>query len=633
MITLILVIVEGGYGLLRQPPGLWLDLFYTLTVTLSVAQFVMTVPDPLSKNALRSGWLEALTLPLLLASLIIQPVDTRIILWIRQAASLFRIYSSSRSGQTINALFLSRPALLLMVTFALGIALGTLVLTLPAATIDRNGAPLLTALFTTTSAICVTGLTVVDLSSYFSQFGLLMILAMIQLGGFGIMTFATGITLLVGLGLGYKKVSFLENVLEEDSPVNLEQLIRSVIKTTLGIELIAATFLFFHFLPDSPTTTQAGFSAVFHAVSAFCNAGMSLYQDNLSQWVGDPIVNLIISLLIIIGGIGFPIMTAIFNPKHFFHTVSVNLFKGTLQRRLLFILVFIAIFCTFIWALLTRFGSSYQLQHHLLNPGPVLIFFSLTWTLLTMFMAAILASLFFGSGRHLQKRIMAGLKKQQLHVRLTILMTTILLGLGFILFYYLEYNHSLANLSTSERLIASFFQSVTTRTAGFSTINMAEISTGTILLMSVLMFIGASPGSMGGGIKTTTVAVLFLSIKAMLTQRQDVEFGGRTIPQRILYKAVAILVVSQTLIISLLSILLITDPQQSFVSLMFESISAFATVGLSIGITPEISNPGKLILVILMYVGRVGPITLAAAVGERVIKARFRYPSGRVMVG
>jgi trk system potassium uptake protein len=441
----------------------------------------------------------------------------------------------------------THPTQLIAVSFLLTILIGTLLLTFPGATADGVGADVLTAFFTATSATCVTGLIVVDTPTHFSRFGQTVILLLIQIGGLGIMTLSASMSFILGRGLGATEKRVMENLLDESLNREIRRAVLYIVQMTFIVELIGGLLLFLRWRNTFDTGT-AIYMAVFHAVSAFCNAGFALFSDSLISYSGDIPVNLIVTTLIILGGIGFTAVFSVVNRETFR--------KG--PRRVLSLL-------------------------------PV-------------------------------------------HTRLVGAVTVALILFGTLCLFFLEYDGSLLDLSVREKLLASYFQSVTLRTAGFNTIDIGGLKPATIFIMSMLMFIGASPGSTGGGIKTTTFGILALSVRAMLMGRNEVEAYGRTIPQNTVLKAIAIAFISLAILGGFLAMLLSVETIP-FLPLMFEAVSAFGTVGLSTGITPNLTPMSKVLSCVLMFIGRLGPLTLAIAVGEKNIKGLYRYPDGKVMVG
>ncbi len=438
------------------------------------------------------------------------------------------------------------PARLLLLSFLMVITIGTLFLMLPASTADRLGAPFLDALFTSTSATCVTGLIVQDTGSYFSFFGQIVILLLIQTGGLGIMTFSTLFAMILGRRLGLRHEEYMLGIMDQRSSVDMYRLIIQIIRITLIVELSGGILLFLKFL-TTMDSGAAAFDALFHAVSAFCNAGFSLNADSLCRYAGDAYINLVFMALIVIGGLGFVVLN--------------ELVRNT-QRG---------------------------------NP------FTISWQRLSV------------------------------HTKLILSVSAALLVIGTLSVFFFEFDNTMLDLSTSDRLLAAAFQSVTFRTAGFNTIDIGKFREVTLLIGVILMFIGASPASTGGGIKTTTLAVLILSVRSLLYSRDKVEVWHRTIPPQTVYKSIAILFFSLSFLI-LFTILLIETQEGEFLDILFETASAIGTVGLSTGVTNTLNGAGKVMLSILMYMGRVGPLTVALALGE-VKKVNITYPTTDINVG
>ncbi len=438
------------------------------------------------------------------------------------------------------------PARILLVTFAAAISIGVMLLMLPAATVDRLGANFIDALFTATSATCVTGLIVRDTGSYFTEFGQLVILVLIQIGGLGIMTLSTLFALMLGRKLGFRQEEQMRDILDQSSTVSMYKLIVKIFSITFVFEFIGAILLFIRFKP-SFGYAHALKSSLFHSISAFCNAGFSLYPDSLSAFAGDWTVNLVIMTLIICGGLGFVVIDDI---------MKVSKLKSSIAGK---------------------------------------------WVRLTV------------------------------HSRLVLIMTFILTVAGTMAVFFFEIDNTLLDFSTVDKLLVSLFQTVTLRTAGFNTIDIAALHEVTLFVGMLFMFIGASPASTGGGIKTTTFAVLLLSIRCLLRSRDEVELFGRTIHHQTVYKSIAILMFSFTFLV-ISALFLLSTQAAGLADILFEAISAIGTVGLSTGVTQILDVRGKLIIIVLMYVGRIGPLTVALALGE-VRKVHIEYPQARVTVG
>ena len=439
-------------------------------------------------------------------------------------------------------------------TIALGflavITAGALLLMMPFSTIDGNWSDPITALFMSTSAVCVTGLAVVDVGKYYSFWGQLFLVLLVQIGGLGYMTATTFLLLLLGRRFGLKDKVALQQSLDKPGLAGVVQLVQSILATTLLFELTGVFLLMSVFVP------KYGFkygvwSAIFHSVNAFNNAGFSLYTDNLIGYVTSPIINFTVGGLIIFGGIGYQVIMEMY-----------------------------------LW-LRDRF-----------NKSPICTVFSLNFKVVTT-------------------------------------TTAVLLILGTLAFLVLEYNNpaTFGPLNFPQKVMAAWFQSVTPRTAGFNTIEIGQMSEAGLFLTIALMFIGASPGSTGGGIKTTTFRILFCCSTAVLEGQEEVECYQRQIPPALILKTIS--VVFGSLLVAFTSAILIevTNPQVEFIEALFEAVSAFGTVGLSTGITAKISAIGKLIVIATMYIGRVGVLFLMSAVLGDPKPRSFKYAEESLLVG
>jgi trk system potassium uptake protein TrkH len=442
----------------------------------------------------------------------------------------------------------ARPAQLMLGSFASVILVGTALLMLPAATRGGLDTTLGEAFFTATSATCVTGLIVVDTPNHFSFFGQAVILALIQLGGLGIMTFSVCFALLLNRRLSLRNQRAMQEILDQDTLKSAKRLVGFIVLMTFLLEVIGALILFVNWHDSPRPVLSDAWHAVFNSVSAFCNAGFSTFSNSLEGSATDRTVNYVIGALIILGGLGFPVIRDLYHKLlHLFHRRDPHRFR--LQSRVVLV-------CT------------------------------------------------------------GGL---------------LLLGTGF--FYLLEYNHILAEQAGSDALLISFFQSITTRTAGFNTCDIGALQSSTLYVFIFLMFIGASPGGTGGGIKTTTLATAWAVIRAGFRNRPQAELYRRTIPMDLIQRAVMVLC-SAALLVAGSTIVLCALEDQSFLALHFEAVSAFATVGLSTGITAELSTAGRLVLCLLMFVGRLGPLTVGFALMLRQKPAaRYTYATERIMIG
>ncbi|MCK6545416.1 hypothetical protein L6R52_06065 [Myxococcota bacterium] len=433
-------------------------------------------------------------------------------------------------------------------SFGLAALGGGLLLAMPISSTIPGGLTLVDALFTAMSAVCVTGLTVVDTGSVLSPFGQLVVLVLIQVGGLGVMTLSAMITLAVGRSLtSHTEVAIGGTFGSSDTPGAVNRLIRGIATGTLAIEAVGALLLFLLVRDRHEHLADAAWFSVFHAVSAFNNAGFGLHATNLVPYASSPAVLHVIGLLIIFGGTGYGVINGL-----------ARLGIPTLRRA----------------------------------PRPSI----------------------------------------PLHTKLVVATSAVLLVAGFVGVLALEWNGALAPLGVWDKLHNAWFQSVTLRTAGFNSVDFGALTKATMLLMMVQMFIGASPGSTGGGIKTVTAAVLFLSVRTIFSAREEAEAFGRRIDAPIVHRAMAVTILSLGIVTAGAMLLLFTQQTIAFEALVFEAVSAFATVGLTIGATPALDDPGKLIVMALMLIGRVGPLTAVAAL-ELGKTPAHRFPREEVIVG
>lgn len=421
------------------------------------------------------------------------------------------------------------------------ILIGTILLSLPVATKTPGSLSLIDALFTATSATCVTGLTVVNTASSFSLFGQIVILFLIQIGGLGIMTMSTLVFFIIGKKITLKERLLIQEDLNQFKISGLLRLVQYILLVTIIIEGIGILILFFRLLREMPPVRSFYF-ALFHSVSAFNNAGFDIFGNSLESFSADPVINLMMISLIILGGLGF--------------------------------IVLLEIFGGFRW------------------------------------------------------------KRASLHTKLVLVITGSLILTGTLVILILEFSnpHTMGNLTWYEKLLASFFLAVTSRTAGFNTVPTGSLNASTMFFVIILMFIGASPGSTGGGIKTTTFGTLLAAVKMMIKGDSDIELFNRRLGSETIYRALAIAFLSILLVVVVTMILTVTEGQP-FQEILFETVSAFGTVGLSTGVTSILSTTGKILIIITMFAGRLGPLTLAIAFGERKYKVNFRLPQEKVMVG
>lgn len=438
---------------------------------------------------------------------------------------------------------LMTPSRILVLGFAMVILFGAVLLTLPLANTNGLSLPFINAVFTATSAVCVTGLVVVDAGTTFTHVGQVVILMLIQIGGLGFMTFATLFALISGRRITFKERLLLQEAFNQISVEGIVRLAKSIIQISFTIETIGALILASRWSFDYGWK-KALYLGIFHSISAFNNAGIDLLGNfsSLTAYVSDPIINITIMFLIILGGLGFFVLADLQTHSH----------------------------------------------------------------------------------------------KLKLHSKIVLQISGILIlaGAGIILGLEFTNPETLGPFPLETKVLAAFFQSVSPRTAGFNTINLANMHHTTLLVMIVLMFIGASPGSTGGGIKTTTFIAIMLSILATYRSEPHVVLKRRSLPWDLIQKAWAITTSAALLIFIMISILSLTE-HADLLTLLFEVTSAFGTVGLSLGITPNLSEIGKMAIILTMFIGRVGPLTLAFVLSQKRSKKvlNIKYPDERIMIG
>ncbi len=454
----------------------------------------------------------------------------------------------------------------LVISFLLIICIGSGFLLLPRATVPGENISFVNAFFTATSATCVTGLIVQDTGSFFSPFGQTVILVLLQIGGLGLMTFVAFFALTVGSGMYIREQVMMSDMLKTSALGRVGRVVVFIFSFTFFMEIVGAAVFFFTIPFDKleaayHTTYGLGervFMSVFHAVSAFCNAGFSLWPDSFTHMHGAFPFNLCAWLLIIIGGLGF--------------AVNMNLMQS---RK------------------------------------------------------------FFGRLLHIGKRKDRKPFRFELHTKLVLLMTAFLLLLGFVATLLIEYNGpAFTGMTAGEKATAAMFHSTTARTAGFNTVNTSSLSESTQFLTCILMYVGASPGGTGGGIKTSTFFLCILAIFSLFRRRENVEAFRRTIPGSVVSNTLVILVTSIFLVALSTFLLSVTQGHNfTFMEELFEVTSAFGTVGLTLGITGALTTAGKVIIVATMFLGRIGPLTLVLAMAYQSPRKDYEYPSGSIMIG
>ncbi|WP_026464227.1 TrkH family potassium uptake protein [Adhaeribacter aquaticus] len=471
---------------------------------------------------------------------------------------IFLIELSRRSAFLYQTKF--SPTLLFIGSFILLIFLGTGLLMLPRATV--GGISSLDALFTAASAVCVTGLIVVDTATYFTTFGKVIILILIQLGGLGIMTFTSFLGLFFQKRSTFQSQLFFQNLVNEENLGQTMHTLVNIIKITLLIEATGALFVFLSISPEAipDIRDRVGFS-VFHSVSAFCNAGFSTLTDGLYDFNFRfaYLFQLIIIGLIIFGGLGFPVITNIIR--------VIKQFLLNWQRKVLY-------------------REPYRHTSHLLT----------------------------------------------VHTKIVLVTTGLLILVGAILYFMTEANSTLREHTGVGKVVSALFGSVTPRTAGFNTVNMAQLTVPTILIYLLLMWIGGSPASTGGGIKTTTFAVAVLNVFAIARGKERLEVYRREIKSKSVRQAFAVMLLSFLVIGLATFFILYFNPEQQVIKVAFEAFSAYSTVGLSLGITAELSPMSRLVVIITMFLGRIGTFTLIAGMVTRVKSMSYRYPAESIII-
>ncbi|MDO7908603.1 TrkH family potassium uptake protein [Paenibacillus sp. JX-17] len=438
-------------------------------------------------------------------------------------------------------LHFTSPSFILVAGFIVIIAIGTLLLMLPVSQRHPGTLHWIDALFTSTSAACVTGLVVVDVGSTFTVFGEVVIMLLMQLGGLGIMTMATLFALLVGRRLSLKDRLILKESINADSMEGIVRIVRKVLIFSFTIEGVAAVILALRWAVEMPFG-QAVYYGIFHAVSLFNNGGFDLFGNSFIHYRGDWLFNLTASVLVISGGLGFLVLS--------------DLFDFRKKRRL------------------------------------------------------------------------------SLHSKMVLSVSGALIVIGAVILFIFEFTNprTLGALSWDEKIYASIFQSVSTRSSGTSTVDISSLRQGSQFFMILLMFIGASPGSTGGGIKTTTFLIMIGALVAMIRGREDIILFRHRAPKEIIMRALTIIVIS-LIIFGVVVMLLLTVEDRAFLPLAFEAASAIGTVGLSMGVTHQLTDWGKILICITMFIGRIGPLTISYALRPKQGKQLYRRPEGHIVIG
>ncbi|MFZ7131059.1 MAG: TrkH family potassium uptake protein [Eubacteriales bacterium] len=440
-----------------------------------------------------------------------------------------------------------KPTQILVMGFASVIFIGAILLSLPISTKSGISSGFLTALFTATSAVCVTGLVVQDTATYWSPYGQTIIVSLIQIGGLGFMTFTTLIFIISRKKITFKERLLIHESLNTKSMEGIVRFARYVMFFTLAVESMGALLLSIQFIPEFGVKRGIVMS-IFHSISAFCNAGFDLIGGfkSFTPYVNNVIINGTVSFLVIIGGLGFFVVGDVFKNR---------------------------------------------------------------------------------------KKI----RKLTMHSKLVLSISFFLILFGAIFIMLLEWDNpaTMGHLPWYGKIFSSFFHSITPRTAGFNTLDMAQMSTAAIFLTIVFMFIGGSPGSTAGGVKTTTIGALVLTVTSLLNGQNQTQAFGRSISINIIKRALAVIAIGLFIIIFVIMMLSITE-KASFLEIVFEVFSAFGTVGLSMGLTPNLTFVGRIIIILTMFIGRLGPLTIALAISEIQSShesGNYKYPDGNIIVG
>lgn len=431
---------------------------------------------------------------------------------------------------------------ILALGFIAVIIIGSVILSLPISSRSGESTNFLDAIFTSTSAVCVTGLITLNTSTHWSTFGQTVIMTLIEIGGLGFMSFAVLISLILGKKITLRERLIMQEAMNTYSIQGLVKMVKYVLVFTVSVQFFGALLLSTQFVPEYGIS-RGLFYSVFHSISAFCNAGFDLFGTSLVTYSSNNVVILVISALIIIGGLGFTVLLELYDFK--------------------------------------------------------------------------------------------GIKKLSIHAKLVIITTLVLIFGGTILMLLFEFNNaeSIGNMSINDKLLNSFFASVTPRTAGFNSVDTSGMTLASKILTIILMLIGGSPGSTAGGLKTVTCGILVLTIISVIKGREDTEVFGRRFTKEIVYKAFTIVFIGISLVIGVTMILSYTETGANFVDLIYESSSALGTVGLTLGLTPNLTPIGKILIMLMMYLGRVGPLTVMLALTRKRKKSGYKYPEGKILIG
>ncbi len=470
---------------------------------------------------------------------------------IRNFLSYFRIIPRIRKVSSLLQSISLHPAQTLVLSFLVIILAGALLLMMPFSTVDGTGLGIIDAMFTATSAVCVTGLIVVDTPSHFTLAGQIIIFLLIQAGGLGIMLLSYTASWVINRQLDLKDKITLAYMTNEEDLSQVYRAMLRIVTLTVAIEAVGMLILALGFYLEGMGVGRSLWFGLFHSVSAFCNAGFALFTDSFEGFRDNLIINGALSALIILGGISFAVI---------------------------------------------------------INLGAVT------------------------AGRLRPRSRKSGVLKLSLNSRVVLSTTAILLAASTLLFYYSEHGNSLASLGLGQQYLASFFQAVTLRTAGFNTVNFAAVSSAAVWISIMFMIVGGASGSTAGGIKVNTLAVVFAYLRSRFRAQNRVLLFNFALTRNTASNALVLFVFAVFAVGGGFFLLLLSE-QSAFDDLLFETVSAFATVGLSRGITGDLSGTGRVIIIVLMFMGRIGPLTLLTALSDRQAGSDVIYPEQEILIG
>lgn len=431
---------------------------------------------------------------------------------------------------------------ILSIGFILIILIGGLLLWLPISSSQNNYTNFIDAIFTSTSAVCVTGLTTLNTSQHWSGFGKVIIALLIEIGSLGFASFFVIFSQLLGKKITLKNKLLVQESMNTFSVENIVEDIKSILLFSFSLQLLGGIILATQLIPEYGVK-QGLFNSIFHSISAFCNSGIDLFESSLIDYNKNIVIIFVISLLIFIGSIGFPVILEILRNKD--------------NKRL------------------------------------------------------------------------------SIHSKLSLITTLILIVTGALLILLFEYNNelTLGKMEFEEKTLSSFFSSISLRTAGFYNINLIDMTNSSKFLVMILMFIGGSPGSTAGGLKTVTVSIIFLTLVSVVRGREDTECFGRRFTRDLIYKAFTIFFLGISLVILSTIILVYAYKEVDFLSIFFEVTAALSTAGSTLNLTPGLGNFGKIIIMILMYIGRLGPLTVILSLRKNDRNEKYKYPKGKILIG